>query len=81
MARSSQESEQPSGGLAELVTARRVLVAVLVVVFAVWSFANSQEVTVDLLVQEAEMRLFVALLLAGAVGVAVGYLLARRRSD
>jgi uncharacterized integral membrane protein len=58
-----------------------VLVAVLVVVFAVWSFANSQEVTVDLLVQEAEMRLFVALLLAGAVGVAVGYLLARRRSD
>jgi uncharacterized integral membrane protein len=46
--------------------------AVLVLVFVVFVAVNSQEVSVDLVIDEYEMRLAFALLIAGGLGFLTG---------
>lgn len=76
----AREGAEPgTGERSSPITAQRVGIAVLVAAFAAWAVANSQEVTVDFVVVDAEVRLFVALLVAGLLGTAIGYLSGRRR--
>lgn len=80
MARGEREGGA-AGGLADVLTPRRIGVIVLVAAFAIWCSVNSKSVSVSFLVTSTDLPLFVALLLAGLLGVAAGFLVARRGRD
>jgi uncharacterized integral membrane protein len=69
-----------SGGLSEAITPRTIGLIVLAVVFVAWTIANRETVRINFLFFDAELQLFVALILAGVIGLGVGYLLASRRT-
>jgi hypothetical protein len=58
---------------------RTILAIVLVVVLAVFALLNWDTVTVSFVIFSLELPLFVMLVLAGAVGVAAGFLISGRR--
>jgi uncharacterized integral membrane protein len=74
-----RRGDRPGGSLGDRITPRTIGVAVLVVLFIVWAVANGEPVEVDFIVVDTELRLFVALVLAGLLGAGAGYLAATRR--
>lgn len=59
-------------------TARLLIVGALVGVLAWWAIANTDEVSVDWLVDSTEAPLVVVIVVSAAVGFVVGFLASRR---
>jgi uncharacterized integral membrane protein len=77
--RTVEPSNGEEGRLSTTVTPRRVAVVLTLALFVAWCLVNRARVTVDFLVFDAELRLFVALLIAGVLGAVVGFLSANVR--
>jgi len=76
--RPERREEKPSA-LRSALTAQRVVALALAALFAAWCAVNSKDVTVDYLVGEGTLPLFVALVVAAFIGLVVGYIAGRRR--
>ena len=61
-------------------TARTVVITLLVIAVALVAAANTDDTRVDLLVEEFTFPLVGLITAVGAAGVAVGFLLGRRRT-
>ncbi|MEU6543137.1 LapA family protein [Streptomyces sp. NPDC046859] len=67
------------GGPARVLTLRRIVALVLVVLAAVLIFQNTEETEIRLLIPVVTMPLWVALLGMGVIGALIGALLVARR--
>jgi uncharacterized integral membrane protein len=69
------------GGSGRSISPKLVLVAILVVIVVVLAIANSQDTTVDFVVDDISLPLFVVIVGSALIGLVVGYFLGRREKD
>lgn len=61
------------------VTAKQVLVGLLILVVVILAIANSGKVQVDFVVGDIEMRLFLVIVGSAVIGWVIGWFMGRRR--
>ena len=66
------------GGSGRNISPKMILVAILVVIIVILAIANSQDTTVDFVVADISLPLFVVIVGSALVGLIVGYFLGRR---
>jgi uncharacterized integral membrane protein len=69
------------GGSGRSISPKMIMVAILVVIVVVLAIANSQDTTVDFVVADISVPLFVVIVGSALVGLVVGYFLGRREKD
>lgn len=67
------------GGNGRNIGPKQILVGVLILVVVVLAIANSGRVTVDLVVGNVEMRLFLVIVGSALIGWVVGWFMGRSR--
>ena len=63
------------------ITAKQVIIGVLILVVVILAIANSGKVTVDFVVGDIEMRLFLVIIGAALIGFVVGWFVGRNRTS
>jgi uncharacterized integral membrane protein len=66
------------GGSGRNISPKMILVGILVVIVVLLAAVNSKKVTVDFVVADIELPLFVVIVGAALIGLVVGYFLGRR---
>lgn len=63
------------------ITAKQVLVGLLILVVVILAIANSEKVQVDFVVGDIEMQLFLVIVGSAVVGWVIGWFMGRNRND
>lgn len=63
------------------ITAKQVLVGLLILVVVILAIANSDKVKVDFVVGDIEMQLFLVIVGSAVVGWVIGWFMGRNRND
>jgi uncharacterized integral membrane protein len=66
------------GGSGRNISPKLILVGILVLVIVILAIANSKKVTVDFVVADVKLPLFVVIVGSALIGLVVGYFLGRR---